>query len=403
MIGFLINQSSYPKAIEREQRIHTETPVQKKFFSFLKVFSFSSSLSLFRTVRGIHLFRRYSALAVVLVSAIFVSLHNIELRYTENALFPYNENDGDRTKPNTFHLVSEQYAEISSLPYVRSINPETKEEDLMEIAQVNRNDPGAHLHIQSLIATANAMEKDPDEGGGVILYTVKEGDTLGSIAQKHAITVNTILWANTIDDEDSVNPGDELFILPVAGIKHIVKDGETLKKIAEEYKAQEDQIISFNNLPANGSIESGLEIIIPGGQKELPKKEAPTPLLERRTYIANETEGGSKVVSKRHDKPNTFPYGYCTWYVAQKKYIPWRGNAGSWLYNAKSLGYKTGKTPQTGSIVVTTDNTYYGHVAIVEKVSGDTITVSEMNYTKWGKSNTRTISIKDRKIRGYIY
>jgi surface antigen len=30
--------------------------------------------------------------------------------------------------------------------------------------------------------------------------------------------------------------------------------------------------------------------------------------------------------------------------------------------------------------MVTTENRYYGHVALVEKVNGDTITVSEMNY-----------------------
>ena len=284
-----------------------------------------------------------------------------------------------------------------------NLEKQTKEEELADILPIQRNDPGSHLSIQSLIATANAMEKDPDEGDGVKLYTVKEGDTLSSIAVQNNITVNTILWANTIDNEDSIAPGDEIFILPVAGLKHIIKDGETLKKIAEEYKADEEQIIAFNNLPANGTLESGTEIVIPGGEKELPKKETTSPLLERRTYVTTETGGGSQTVSKRHDKPNSFPYGYCTWYVAQNKYIPWRGNAGAWLYNAKAMGYKTGKTPQNGSIIVTTDNTYYGHVAIVQKVSEDTITISEMNYKGWGKTNSRTISIKDRKIRGYIY
>lgn len=85
------------------------------------------------------------------------------------------------------------------------------------------------------------------------------------------------------------------------------------------------------------------------------------------------------------------------------KHVPWRGNAGTWLYNAKASGYATGSKPKTGSIVVTTDNTYYGHVAVVTKVSEDSITVKEMNYKGWGVVNTRDISIKDRRIKGYIY
>ncbi len=61
------------------------------------------------------------------------------------------------------------------------------------------------------------------------------------------------------------------------------------------------------------------------------------------------------------------------------------------------------KTPRKGAIVVTTENRYYGHVALVEKVSKDTITVSEMNYMGFAKTSRRTIPINSRVIRGYIY
>ncbi len=89
--------------------------------------------------------------------------------------------------------------------------------------------------------------------------------------------------------------------------------------------------------------------------------------------------------------------------MAQKRYVPWGGNAGTWLYRAKALGYRTGKTPVPGSIVVTTENRYYGHVAIVEKVGNGTITVSEMNYTGWAKTSRRTLATSSRVIKGYIY
>ena len=89
--------------------------------------------------------------------------------------------------------------------------------------------------------------------------------------------------------------------------------------------------------------------------------------------------------------------------MANKRTVTWRGNAGAWLYNARAAGYATGKKPQVGAIVVTTEDARYGHVAYVESVGKDTITISEMNYKGWGVVNTRTLSQNARVIRGYIY
>jgi surface antigen len=173
-------------------------------------------------------------------------------------------------------------------------------------------------------------------------------------------------------------------------------------------------IISFNSLPANGEVETGASIVIPDGKKEVETKPEETNTLQngltRRQYatsdpVNNEVTdiSGTRTPKGKAGAGHRFPYGYCTWFVASKRYVPWGGNAGTWLYNARAQGYKTGKTPTPGSIVVTTENRYYGHVAYVEKVSGGTITVSEMNYTGWGKTSRRTLSTNSRVIKGYIY
>lgn len=260
------------------------------------------------------------------------------------------------------------------------------------------------ISARSFISTAHAIEQEPEADGGVKLHEVKEGDTIGSIAHQYGITVNTLYWANNIEDIDQIMPGDALFILPIAGLKHIVKENESLDDIARSYSVENAQIIAFNELPANGRLEKGQEIIIPGAEKDIPEPE-PEPLLPETSIFAPRqyADSSGKNVENRHGKANTFPYGYCTWYVAQQKYIPWRGNAGAWLYNAKAAGYATGSKPKAGSIVVTTDSAYYGHVALVTNVNSTSITVKEMNYNGWGVVNTRTIDIKDRRIRGYIY
>jgi surface antigen len=236
------------------------------------------------------------------------------------------------------------------------------------------------------------------------------------IASKNKVSINTILWANDISNVDSIMPGDTLFILPVSGVKYVVKSGDNIDSIAAKFKGDREKIIAFNSLPADGSLDSGQEITIPDGQVDTPKPAAPveapgtlpgTSIIEKRQY-ANASGGTPEVTGGITPKGkagagHSFPYGYCTWYVSQKRFVPWSGNAGAWLFNAKSRGYATGRTPRVGAIMVTTENRYYGHVALVEKVSGDTITVSEMNYVGFAKRSTRTLSASSRAIKGFIY
>lgn len=262
-----------------------------------------------------------------------------------------------------------------------------------------------------LSAQADAsIAKDPEEEGGVSIYTVVDGDTVSDIAKKHGITMNTILWANDLENVDSIKPGDQIFILPVAGLSHKIASGETLDSIVSKYKADREKVIAFNELPANGEIKVGETIVIPDGYKEVPRTAPAETGIARREYASSSSAGSitdvSGVGKKLEGKAGSghkFPYGYCTWYVAQKRYVPWGGNAGTWLYHARAMGYKTGKTPTKGSIVVTTDNAYYGHVALVESVGSGTITVSEMNYRGWGKVNRRVVATNSRSIKGYIY
>ncbi len=118
------------------------------------------------------------------------------------------------------------------------------------------------------------------------------------------------------------------------------------------------------------------------------------------------TAGVKTVVSKvklDNSGGNHFVWGYCTWYVAERRNIPWFGNAGTWLTGARNAGFATGDTPQVGAIMVTSEGSV-GHAAIVDAVNADgTITVSEMNYRGFGVISSRTISTSYGAIKGYIY
>lgn len=363
--------------------------------------------------RVVRLFRSYSAFSIVTSSALLVSASNFtQGQDTESLLFGYiNGADAALEESGASkHRIAAQVSKKENLSLVplangvSIIDPEQRDETSLFDMQSGALGNRVMLSSQA----GSSIAKDPEEDGGVKIYTVQSGDTVSGIAAKNGITVNTILWANDLDNVDQIKPGDQIFILPVAGLSYKVASGDTIDSIALKYKAEKDKIIAFNELPANGEVTEGELIIIPDGRKEEIPKPA-TDGLERREYAtstggtATDISSGFRKLDGKAGTGHRFPYGYCTWFVAQKRYVPWSGNAGTWLYKAKAMGYKTGRTPAVGSIVVTTENRFYGHVALVEKVSGGNITVSEMNYVGWGKSSRRTLSASSKVIKGFIY
>lgn len=101
--------------------------------------------------------------------------------------------------------------------------------------------------------------------------------------------------------------------------------------------------------------------------------------------------------------PNRFAYGYCTWYVANKRYIPFLGNAIDWWPNARAYGFAEGGAPRVGAVMVTRESGY-GHVAYVEAVHPDgSWTVSEMNFVGWNAVSSRTVRPGQTSLVGFIY
>ena len=99
------------------------------------------------------------------------------------------------------------------------------------------------------------------------------------------------------------------------------------------------------------------------------------------------------------DGSNTYDYGYCTWYVKNRRgaSLPNSlGNANTWYSRAAAAGMAVGSVPRPGAVGTTTRGSL-GHVVYVESVNGDgSITISEMNAAAgWGNTNTRTASASE--------
>ena len=109
------------------------------------------------------------------------------------------------------------------------------------------------------------------------------------------------------------------------------------------------------------------------------------------------TQNTSKTIVRASSAPSGwYPYGQCTWWVASKRTVGQWNNATDWLWQAERDGYATGTQARAGAIAWR-----YGHVAFVESVSGNMMTVSEANYDRRGSIRTITIPVSD--YTAFIY
>lgn len=104
------------------------------------------------------------------------------------------------------------------------------------------------------------------------IYVVREGDTLGEVAEMFDVSVNTIKWANDIDG--AINPDDVLVILPVSGVRHEIEEGDTLAEIVDTYDGDIEEVREYNELEGEDSLAVGAIIDIPGGT--MPKTAQPS-------------------------------------------------------------------------------------------------------------------------------
>jgi len=231
-------------------------------------------------------------------------------------------------------------------------------------------------------------------------YSVVSGETLSNVASKYNISVDTIKWANGLTS-DQINPGQKLVVPPVSGVVHTVGKSETLQSIAKSHGVSVQAIVDFpfNDIAQDNQLSQGQILVVPGGKPveviNPPVKSSPVYFAPRITYFA--TAG------------NSYPFGQCTYYVANRRGIPWTDNAGGWYRDAIASGFRVGSRPAPGAIMVSYEGSAYGHVSYVEAVNPDgSWVVSEMNYYGvpgggWGRVDHRTIRPGTVFVVGFIY
>lgn len=217
------------------------------------------------------------------------------------------------------------------------------------------------LTVFAAVMTISASPASAAEKPKVV--TVKSGDTLTKIAEKHDTTYVRLFNANKdIANPDMIDVGDK------------VRIPAKKEKLTDRYKDYAAQAVSYQAAPV-----------------------AP---------VAQTTDVGTYTTREYTSQPvNSSSYYvgngmWCTDYVhAKRPDVAIYGNAGmSWISSAQAAGKSTGSQPRAGAVAVTN-----GHVAYVEKVNSDgSYVVSEMGWNyQAGNYNKRTV--QPGAFGGFIY
>ncbi len=104
----------------------------------------------------------------------------------------------------------------------------------------------------------------------IITYTIQPGDNDYAIARRFGLDIDTLRFSNEWmrRNPDLIHPGKELVILPLKGAYHTVKEGDTLESIAQRYGVPVADIVQFplNGVNAAGLLRPGQKLVIPNGR-----------------------------------------------------------------------------------------------------------------------------------------
>jgi surface antigen len=185
----------------------------------------------------------------------------------------------------------------------------------------------------------------------------------------------------------------------VAEQTSIRADAASAQRLEGQLAAQSDKFLTL--LEDRNTIFAGLNGPARGIAAQIASIDNQIAFLESGPHVGSSSCG------------NHFAYGFCTYYVATRRCVPWLGNARSWYIAAAQMGYKEGRLPVAGAIVVfwpgVSGVSSEGHVAYVEAVGpaqgipAGSFKLSEMNFVGWNRVDYRVISDASSDIEGFIY
>jgi murein DD-endopeptidase MepM/ murein hydrolase activator NlpD len=314
---------------------------------------------------------------VVLVFSLFI------LPLLANAgVFSFLASDENKNKDNSSAHLNSQTMAVLQAATNNDPNPAKGGGDIMVV------DDKAIMAVSTI--TGDPVEIYKPKSDQISVYVVREGDTLSQIANMFEVSSNTIRWAN--DFSGDIQPGQQLVILPVTGVKHKVKNGGTVSDLAELYKADAREIALFNGISVGTRLEAGMEILVPNGELHVEEKKKTKKIAAKSGGSSSSSSASKGSSSLKNPVPGAVKtqgiHGYNGVDFGAPIGTPIYAAAGGQVLISKSSGWNGG---YGNYVVIKHDNgsqTLYAHASSVNVASGEWVSQGDLiaNVGNTGRS-----------------
>src|SRR5580692_2268532 len=173
------------------------------------------------------------------------------------------------TRRETLAMIAKQYG--TSVAVITKVNDlkggKVSPGDSLKIPEISGDLPD-----KVLLAAARVDRPETDVGGRrqrQIVYRVRAGETLSSIARRHGMPVSTLARLNNMGAQDSLVKGQRLVIKASARrfrdegvasgrrLLYTVRSGDTVYSISRQFQVSVTQLKSWNGLNEHHQIKAG--------------------------------------------------------------------------------------------------------------------------------------------------
>lgn len=355
------------------------------------------------TIRNISL---SSGVLILLLIVTFVIRNSNSMGNNYQVIINNNAQSAQNINPLSSLTTAQIAVQVANMTGIYETISVTNQADSQTVSENVTPEDNQLIAEPLILATSIKTRAD------IVKYTVENGDTLASLANKFGVTSTSISESNNLTGS-VLKVGAIIYIPPINGLVYVVKSGDTANSLANRYNASASAIISFNDAEISG-LKVGERIVVPNGSiTQVVSSYSISDYYKYDGYAF----GASPIYGY-----NGYDFGFCTWYVAERRAeagdpLPANlGNAITWYALAQRAGLPTGLTPQVGAVIwfgLTADS---DHVGYVEAINPDgSLLISEMNsygYLDanlthpgggWGVRDYRAIPANQVQYYRFIY
>jgi len=117
-----------------------------------------------------------------------------------------------------------------------------------------------------IVGTRSPTTVAAPESHPIVVRTIAKDDTLSSMANYYDLSLEAVAYANGISEEDeTLSIGHELLIPPGEGALYTVKDGDTVESVADRFKVDPAVVYAYNRVYFEPELFAvGKMIFVPG-------------------------------------------------------------------------------------------------------------------------------------------